>query len=723
VKRRVVITGAQGFLGRYLVAHWLRSDPEVEIVGLGRSKRREDAFTHVVHWGDKRVPAPLPPEVLVDERSVRYRYVALDLRGGSALTGLLQEVRPHVVVHLAGELRDAAPDLLFSTNVGATIALLEAIAGAGIAPPRVVLGSSGAVYGHPADGALPLRETEPCVPRDLYATSKRAAEDAARILADRYGIPLLSARIFNAVGPGQDERHVCGWLAGQAAAIAAGVIPPRIELGSRAPTRDFIDALDVARALVLLADRGDAGEVYNVGSGVETSVGAVLLETLRLSGLDESVCVERPGRDASVPRHVADPSRLRALGFTPKCSLRDSLADLLAYYRGPVARAAASLRSAEGDERKGPLSVTVSRAHEYPVVVEPGLLRSLPARLRALFPAARMMVLDDVKVHGLYGAAFCAALREAGIDVHSIAVPDQEGSKSPECARRVIERLHAHRFDRRGVLVNLGGGLVSDLGGYVAATYLRGVAYVNVPTTLLAQHDSSIGGKVAVNMPWAKNFVGAFHHPRAVFCDPEVLATLSHRNLGAGVAEAVKVAVIAEPGLFELLEDQVERVRRRDVGVLGEIVRRAAATKIAILGDDPHEVDLRRSLNLGHTFGHPLEVELGYAGLLHGEAVAVGIAVATEIARARGVCAHRDADRIDALLRAYDLPPAIRRDRLHAARRRLDEVRLVRGGRLNFVLPERIGAVQIVAEVADEEIARAVEAVAMREASGVPVPA
>ncbi len=768
--KRILITGAQGFLGRYLVASWLGADPGVEIVGAGRSPRRRDRFTHSVTWGSTLVPAPLTAELAAAERSDRYRYVPLDLLARPALTGLLQELRPDVIVHLAGELRDSAPERLLQGNVGATISLLESIAGAGIAAPRLVLGSTGAVYGVPAPGALPLSEEQAWAPSDLYAISKRAAEDAARVLAARHGIPVTWARIFNPVGPGQDERHLSGRIAAQVAAAAAGEIDPVIEVGPLDRTRDFIDARDVARALVLLAERGEPGAAYNVASGVETPAEEVLRAALRAAGLEEAARIDRrPGRAGDPLRHVADVRRLRALGFTPRHSLGASLADLHAYYMGPVARAARAARGEAGSTFGAPgrlaapsapnpgstfgapgrlaapsapnpgstfgapdrlaapsapnpgpaapspeaeLTVEIASRHCYPVALEPGLLRALPARLRALFPAARLVVLDDERVHALHGARAVDALRAAGFAADAISIPADESSKSLERARDVIERLHALRFDRRSVLVNLGGGLVSDLGGFVASVYMRGVAYVNVPTTLLAQHDSAIGGKVAVNTPWAKNFVGAFHHPRAVFCDPEVLATLDDRNLAAGIAEAIKVAIIDEPALFDLLERRAGAVRARDAGVLGEIVRRAARKKIEILGADPYEIDLRRTLNLGHTFAHPLEVELGYAGLLHGEAVAFGLAVATFVALARGVCARRDAARITALLRAYALPPPAPRSRLEAARRRLDEIRLVRAGRLNYVLPERVGAVRIVDEVAGDELGAAIAAIA-----------
>jgi 3-dehydroquinate synthase len=247
---------------------------------------------------------------------------------------------------------------------------------------------------------------------------------------------------------------------------------------------------------------------------------------------------------------------------------------------------------------------------------------------------------------------------------------------------------------------------------------MRGVDYVNVPTTLLAQHDSAIGGKVAVNTPWAKNFLGAFYHPRAVYCDPAVLATLPARDLASGVAEAIKVALCGEPALFRLLEVQSTAIRGRDAAVLTEVVRRAAARKIAILARDPYEIDLRRVLNLGHTFGHALEAELAYDDLLHGEAVAVGIAVATLVAAERGVCPRADARRILALLAAYDLPPRVPHERMLSALQRLDDIRLVRANQLNFVLPEGTHQVRVEPEIGDDELRRALGRLAAGAAPG-----
>ncbi|HEX2636033.1 MAG TPA: iron-containing alcohol dehydrogenase [Gemmatimonadales bacterium] len=719
VTRRILVTGAQGFLGRYLVAHLLGAEPGSEVLGLGRSPRLEDSFTHSLQWGASRLEAPLPEELRGALRSPRYHYMSLDLLRQPELTGLLMDFRPHRIFHLASGLRDAAPDHLFRTNVEGTISLIEAIREAGIEPPRLVLGSTGFLYGQVEPDVLPIRESTPCTPIDLYGVSKLAAENAARILARRYDLPAIWARIFNLVGPGQEERHFCGRLTSQAAAIAAGLLPPLVEVEPLTATRDFLDVRDAASALDLLAAHGTPGHIYNVASGVESPVAQVFDSILRHAGLEGRVEIDlKAARPADIPRYVADITRLRSLGFAPACPLERSLADLLHYYHGPVTDAA-SRRLRPPHRATVRAAVEADSAHRYEVEVQAGLLEHLPGRLRGLYPSAQMVILTDPRVLALYGTRLVEALRAMGVEAGVALLPEGERSKSPERYLELIEQLHALHFDRRALLVNLGGGILCDVGGFLAATYMRGVAYVNVPTTLLAQLDAGIGGKVAVNMPWAKNFVGAFAHPKAVFCDPVVLATLSGRELSAGVAEAIKVAIIGSPELFELLETESAAIRSgKDARVLGEVVGRASELKIAMLAPDPYERNLRRVLNLGHTFGHALEVQTGYDRLLHGEAVGFGLAVAAAVARRRGCCSRNTLERIFGCLNAYGLPPRVARSDLLAACGRLEEIRLVRGRSLNFVLPTEIGGVEIVAELSDGEIERALEDIAAHPTLG-----
>jgi 3-dehydroquinate synthase len=710
MSERIVVTGAQGFVGRHLV-HRLLGEPGLEVLGIGRSPDSREAFTHAVHWGHTAVAAPLPRALFERLATERYRYRRLDARDTPGVVRALRDFAPTCVIHLAAALRDQPLGELLASNVGAAASLLDALVGAQLEGCRVVLGSTGGVYGAAPPAALPLREELRGTPIDLYSLTKLAGEDATRILAERHGLRVVWARLFNLVGPGQEERHFFGRVAAQLAAIRAGLRPAELELGDLDCTRDFVDVRDSADALWLLARHGEPGLPYNIASGRETRIAdalSLLLDVALPDSAREEIAVRRVGgRAHDVPRHFADISRLSALGFAPRIALPDSARDLLAYYAGDV-RAACERRAVEAEPP--PLVVSAVRRDEYPIEVAPGLLDRLPARLSGEHPGRRMALLTDARVWDLHGRALLERLRAAGLAIEPLVIPEGERSKTPERYLALIEELHRIRFDRRGLLVNFGGGLVTDVGGFVAATYLRGVDYVNVPTTLLAQHDSAIGGKVAVNASWgAKNFLGAFHHPRGVYCDPCVLQTLPPRDLSAGVAEAIKVALCGEPDLFQLLEREAAAVRARDPEVLARVVRLASARKAALLAPDPYEVDLRRVLNLGHTIGHALEVEHGHEELLHGEAVAFGIAVATAVGLERGLCARSDARRIFALLAAYDLPPRIARDRVLGALGRLDDIRLVRAGRLNFVIPAGVHAVHIEPELGAGELGRALE--------------
>jgi len=707
---RVLVTGAQGFIGRFAVADLLESDPSVHVVGLGRSERTDYRFTHEVTWRGTRHPAPLERSVARAAVDGRYHYVQADLNDTRHLTSLLREARPDVIVHLAASLRDEPPRNLVDTNLGAVVSLLESVVGSGVHPPRIVLGSSGSVYGVVEGRGLPLREDMPCAPIDPYSVSKRAAEDMSRVLGEQHGLDLVWARIFNPVGPGQDERHLCGWLGQQVAAIVAGDAPPEITVGPLHTTRDYLDVRDTASALRALAVSGEPGGTYNVASGVETAGSCILARLEAVAGVSLELRTRAlPPRRFDMDRHVADVTRLEALGWAPRYDLDASLGAVLDYYAEEVAGRSVPAVGRPSSARQ-PITLRPDRTERCSVEVDTGLLARLPDLLQARFGGARLAVLTDERVQGLYGDGVVEALTHAGMEAHAVVVPEGERSKSLAQFEQVIGALHSQSFDRRSVLVNLGGGTITDLGGYVAASYLRGVAYVNVPTTLLAQHDSGIGGKVAVNAPWAKNFIGAFHHPRAVLCDPGVLATLGDRDVRCGVAESIKVALCGAPGLFELLERQVDAVMGRDPAVLEEVVRRSAEHKIALLTPDPYEIDLRRVLNLGHTFGHALEVELAYDDLQHGEAVGYGVALATLIAEESGECPVDDARRILDLIGRYGILAPVDPERLHAAAKRVDDVRLVRGGRLNYVLPTTVRSVEVVPELPDHRIHRAVDA-------------
>ncbi|MFI5389600.1 MAG: NAD-dependent epimerase/dehydratase family protein, partial [Candidatus Eremiobacterales bacterium] len=329
-----------GFVGRYFVGSMLQAR-DTEILGLGRSTRQDDVFTHSVRRRGRAIPAPLPEQLKRTLSDRRYRYEAVDITDRKAVAATLRGFRPDVVVHLASGLRDDDTEDLERTNVLGSATLVEAVADAGAAIRMVVLGSTGGVYG--AAARIPIAETAPFAPVDPYSKSKAAAERATHELSQREGVPVLWARLFNIVGPGQDERHVCGRFAAQAVALAQGASDTHIEAGNLESTRDFIDVRDVALALERLAIAGAAGEAYNVSSGLEVKIGDVLRLTLRAAAVEGvAQLVALPPRENDIARHAGDASKLETLGFRRRFPLAESIRDLVRYYTEDVERAAAT---------------------------------------------------------------------------------------------------------------------------------------------------------------------------------------------------------------------------------------------------------------------------------------------------------------------------------------------------------------------------------------------
>jgi nucleoside-diphosphate-sugar epimerase len=326
VTERILITGAQGFVGRFLVAQLLEGDDDVKILGVGRSVR-SDTFTHDISVGGRRLRAPLTSALECAARDRRYTYISADIRAAEQIGPIVTQFRPAYVYHLAAGLRDDDPGHLFGTNVQGTIAVLEAVKRVD-EPSCVVLGSSGSVYG--AASHVPIAEDERCEPRDIYAASKLASEHVARITLDSTRVTLTIARIFNIVGPGQEERHAVGRFASQVAAIASGSAQERLEVGDLSTTRDFIDVRDVAGALIALAKQGQSG-IYNVGSGVETQIASILEVLLGAVNLGGMRIERRYARASDIPRLVADIGKLRSV-YRPSFSLDRMVRDVLEYY-------------------------------------------------------------------------------------------------------------------------------------------------------------------------------------------------------------------------------------------------------------------------------------------------------------------------------------------------------------------------------------------------------
>jgi len=333
----------------------------------------------------------------------------------------------------------------------------------------------------------------------------------------------------------------------------------------------------------------------------------------------------------------------------------------------------------------------------YDVHIGGALLPRLPDLLRDAGVSGRLALLTHPRLDARYGRPLAEALRAAGRDVVTITIPPSESSKSLRVASRVYDALVDAQLDRGSALLALGGGVVGDLGGFVAATFLRGVRWVALPTTLLAQVDAAIGGKTAVDHPRGKNLIGAVHQPALVVADVETLASLPRRELRSGMAEVIKTGVTGAPDLFEFLEGNLRRVLARRPAALVHTIERCVAYKARIVAADERETGERIVLNYGHTIGHGIEAAAGYRGLRHGEAIAVGMTLEARLAVRLGICGSGLLERQTALLEGTGLP--VRLDGLGAARPGgaaaiLDAMthdKKARAGRLRFVLPVEIG--------------------------------
>jgi 3-dehydroquinate synthase len=347
----------------------------------------------------------------------------------------------------------------------------------------------------------------------------------------------------------------------------------------------------------------------------------------------------------------------------------------------------------------------------YEVVIDGGLLDGAGERLWPFLKRPRVAVVSDSTVWGLHGARLTAALEHAGIAVSPVIVPPGEQTKSFEGLADVSDRLLALELDRGDLIVAFGGGVVGDLAGFAAAIYKRGVDFAQIPTTLLAQVDSSVGGKTAIDTPRGKNLVGAFHQPRLVLADLDVLGTLSAREMRAGYAEVIKYGLLGDFAFFEWLEANGRAVLDREPAALLHAVARSVEMKAEIVAEDEKEQGRRALLNLGHTFGHALEAETGYGeALLHGEAVAAGSALAFRFSAAQGLCPAQDSTRAVAAIADAGLPTRLEEVAGHP----FDAGRLVRhmgqdkkaeGGRLTFILARALG---------DAVVAKDVDAAAVR---------
>jgi len=348
------------------------------------------------------------------------------------------------------------------------------------------------------------------------------------------------------------------------------------------------------------------------------------------------------------------------------------------------------------------LSVALGE-RSYPIHVGAGLLDR--AGLIVPFLAQKKAaVVTNPTVAAFYLDRVAGVLAREGVEVVRIVVPDGEERKDWRTLNAIFDALLEQRCARDTTLIALGGGVIGDLAGFAAATYQRGVPFVQIPTTLLAQVDSSVGGKTAINHPLGKNMIGAFHQPQAVVADMQTLETLPERELRSGLAEVIKHGLIRDAAFFSWIEAHVDRLLARDPEALEHAVVRSIAIKAEIVGEDERERGLRALLNFGHTFGHAIETGLGYGAWLHGEAVAAGMVMAADLSRQLGYLSQADSARIPSLLERAGLPTAVRGISPARMRQLMRLDKKAKDGRVHFVLLERLGAALLRGDVPEGAI-------------------
>jgi len=341
----------------------------------------------------------------------------------------------------------------------------------------------------------------------------------------------------------------------------------------------------------------------------------------------------------------------------------------------------------------------------YPVLVERGCL----ARLREFIPsrAGQVFCVTTEDVWQLHGGTLAASFPEIG--QHVLYFPGGEERKRLAEVEALAEQMVRQGGDRASVVVAFGGGIATDVAGFLAAIFMRGVPVVQIPTTLLAQVDAAVGGKTGVNLVAGKNLIGSFHQPLAVLIDPAVLDTLPEREYRAGLFEIIKHGVIADPDLFWLMRREPQRVLSHAPDVVDRMIADSVKLKAEVVSGDEKEQDRRRVLNLGHTFGHALESETGYSRFLHGEAVAWGLKAAASLASLERILPSEDKDQIRDCVNSYGPLPAFSGvDPRRLAARLKNDKKTVKG-KIHFVLPERIGSVRITADVDESLVVKAIE--------------
>jgi 3-dehydroquinate synthase len=343
----------------------------------------------------------------------------------------------------------------------------------------------------------------------------------------------------------------------------------------------------------------------------------------------------------------------------------------------------------------------------YPIFIGAGAMERNEDLGRSI-PARDILLVTNTTVGPLYAARLTAALSPRRC--LEVALPDGEIHKSLANVSRILDVLITNRFGRDACVVALGGGVVGDMAGFAAACYQRGIPFVQVPTTLLAQVDSSVGGKTGVNHPGGKNLIGAFHQPAAVFADTNTLNSLPDRELRAGLAEVIKYGLIIDREFFDWLEGNVQLLLARNPGALAHAIKRSCEIKAEIVGRDEREQGERALLNLGHTFGHAIESATNYSTWLHGEAVAAGMLLAAEMSQRLGMMSATEVARVERLLRQFGLPVDVKALSAMVIVEKMKIDKKVSAGRIRLVLLEAIGKSVVTGDYADEALRETLQA-------------
>ena len=370
-------------------------------------------------------------------------------------------------------------------------------------------------------------------------------------------------------------------------------------------------------------------------------------------------------------------------------------------HAAPKTGASATLSESPAFEPSSPGTQTVAinlADRSYPINIAAGLLKN-PTTYAALPSAATALIVTNTTVAPLYADALRAALAPKYPQVHTVTLPDGEEHKNWQTLNLIFDDLLQHGCDRKTVLFALGGGVVGDMAGFAAACYQRGVDFIQVPTTLLSQVDSSVGGKTGINHPLGKNMVGAFYQPKAVLIDTASLRTLPERELSAGLAEVIKYGLICDEPFLVWLEQNIPALRALDQQALTYAIEQSCAAKARVVAADERESGVRATLNLGHTFGHAIETEQGYGVWLHGEAVAAGTVMALEMSYRLGWLSAADRDRGIRLLQAAGLPVVPPQDMTPAQfLEHMAVDKKVLDGQLRLVLLRRLGEAVVTAD-------------------------